>query len=354
MNRRHFLTTSLAAASVASAPCRISAAPPGRNHKLGITLWSYNIRWRNREKVAPQESWKDALDVLDHCDDLGAGCLQIGVRKWSDDFTGKVRDRRESYGIALEGQVGLPRMESDLDRFEADIKAAKEAGATTVRCVCQGGRRYEIYKDMEEWNTFVHWSKEALERAEPIMARHGVRLAIENHKDWRADEHLALLEHLDSEWIGVTFDFGNNYALLEDPHEVAEALAPYIFSTHVKDMELAPSEEGFLLSEVPLGQGRLDLAKILEICASRNPEVWFNLEMITRDPLVVPVLEDRYWRTMASIPAPDLAETLQTASKGKPGNLPHVGGRDLTAQLAWEDENVRKSFDYAREKLGFS
>jgi hypothetical protein len=31
-----------------------------------------------------------------------------------------------------------------------------------------------------------------------------------------------------------------------------------------------------------------------------------------------------------------------------------VGGRDLTAQLAWEGENVRKSFDYAREKLGFS
>lgn len=354
MNRRQFLTTTAAAAASATAASPLLAAPPGKNGKMGITLWSYNIRWRNREKLPPGESWKDALAVLDHCDDLGAGCLQIGVQGWTTDFAGKVRDRRESYGIALEGQIGLPRKDSDLPRFETELKAAREAGATTLRSVCLGSRRYETFHSPEEWRNFVRGSWAALERVEPVLARHQVRLAVENHKDWRTDEHLALLEHLGSEWIGVTFDFGNNYALLEDPHEVAEALAPHIFSTHVKDMDLAPNPQGFLLSEVPLGTGRIDLARIMETCAARHPEVWFNLEMITRDPLVVPVLEESYWDTLGDIEATDLARTLRAAAGGDPDSLPHAGDRDLSAQVEWEEDHVRQCFDYARKELGFS
>ena len=37
--------------------------------------------------------------------------------------------------------------------------------------------------------------------------------------------------------------------------EVVEALAPRAFTTHFKDMALEEYEQGFLLSEVPLGTG---------------------------------------------------------------------------------------------------
>ena len=45
----------------------------------------------------------------------------------------------------LEGIVALPRDEADLDRFEAEIRTAKRAGATVVRTVMLSGRRYETF-----------------------------------------------------------------------------------------------------------------------------------------------------------------------------------------------------------------
>jgi hypothetical protein len=43
--------------------------------------------------------------------------------------------------------------------------------------------------------------------AEPILRKHKVKLAVENHKDWRAPELASALKQLNSEWIGVTLDF---------------------------------------------------------------------------------------------------------------------------------------------------
>src|SRR5690606_25602157 len=132
----------------------------------------------------------------------------------------------------------------------------------------------------------------SLQLAEPVVRKHRVKLAVENHKDWRASELIDILDKLDSEWLGVTLDFGNSISLLEDPMDVVRTLAPRALSTHVKDMGVAEYEDGFLLSEVPLGQGLLDLPAIVNICRKYNPEITFNLEMITRDPLKVPCLQD--------------------------------------------------------------
>ena len=366
MDRRRFIrktssTTAAAATATVAAMgaglpgATLAAAPNSPNRRLGLTLWSYNIRWRNRNQKAkspsPQPGWKDALDVLEHCSKIGAGCLQTGVRGWTSDFAGKIRDKRESLGIALEGQIGLPRSDGEVRRFESQILAAAEAGAQVIRTVCLGSRRYETFDSLAAWNQFVADSRRSLERAEPIAAKHKMKLAVENHKDWRTDEFLALLGELESEWIGVNLDFGNNLALLEDPVELTEALAPYLMTTHLKDMALASHEEGLLLSEVPLGRGVLDLEKMMARCVAANPGIWFNLEMITRDPLRVPVFGDEYWKTMPDLPAIDLARTLRIAQAGDPEKLPAIAGKSPGEQMEFEERNVRDSFAYARERL---
>lgn len=321
---------------------------------MGLTIWSYNIRWRNRSSNGRKSGWRNALDVLDHCRDLGAGCLQIGAQGWQKDFVRQVRDKRENLGIAIEGQIGLPRNKQDLGRFEAELLGAREAGATVLRSVCLNGRRYEKFGDKESWERFRKESLAALQRAEPIAARHKMKLAVENHKDWRADEQIFILKRLDSEWIGANLDFGNNFALLERAHAVAEALAPYLMTTHVKDMAMAEYADGFLLSEVPLGKGVIDLSRMMKICQKANPAIWFNLEMITRDPLRVPILKDSYWVTMGKLPAADLADALKLAKEGKADALPKTRGRTDAGKLKFEEDNVRESFDYARKSLGFS
>lgn len=350
MNRRQFLTTSAAALAATALPIATAAASRKR---LGVSIATYMIRWGSKAKSARYPGWSSALDVLEHCQKLGAGCLQIGVGGWEADFAGKVRDKREALGILLEGQIGLPKNEGDVARFEASVRAAKEAGATILRTVCLGGRRYENFDTLESWQAFKDDSWKRLTLAEPVMRRQRVKLATENHKDWRVAEHVALLKRLSSEWVGVNLDLGNNLSLLEDPIETVEALAPFTLTTHFKDMAVQEYEDGFLLSEVPLGDGLFDLKRMKEICERSNPSVQFNLEMITRDPLKVPVLREKYWTTFRDAPAQRLARILALVKTHPPKQpLPTISDKSPEERLAFEEANNVRCFAYAREHLG--
>lgn len=349
MNRRSFLTVSAASVAAPAIPTTAASRPEKRP---GLSIASYGIIWRKRSEE--RAGWKNALDVLEHCQEIGAGCLQIGIRGWEIDFARKVRDRRETIGVILEGQVSLPKKESDIDRFEKDLLAAKEAGAGILRTVCLGGRRYETFQDAGAWHEFVQHSRQRLEWAEPLARKHQLKLAVENHKDWRTDEFLGLLRHIESEWVGVNFDFGNNFALLEHPDTVAKALAPYIMTTHIKDMGLARYDDGFLLSEVPLGKGVLDLRKLMDTCEKKSPDVQFNLEMITRDPLKIPVLTKPYFSTLGKVPASDLSAILKLAQNGDPGALPTVTGKPEEEQITFEAQNVIDSLRFARQQLNLA
>src|SRR5262249_52043438 len=149
-------------------------------------------------------------------------------------------------------------------RFRDEVRTAKDCGATVLRVAILSGRRYETFATAAEFRRFSEESYESLGLAEPVVARAGVRLAVENHKDWRVDELLGMLKKLGSRHVGVNVDTGNSISLLEDPYEVVEAFAPLAFSTHIKDMGVREYADGFLLSEVPLGTGFLDLKRIIQ------------------------------------------------------------------------------------------
>ena len=329
------------------------AADTPRRKRLGVCTYSYNIHWKAARDGHPKARFKDTLEFLEYCHQLGAGGVQIGVGSREADYPKRLRDRAEAYEMYFEGQTSLPQQTSDVDRFEAEIHAAREAGASVVRAAMLGGRRYETFDSAEAFRQFAEKSWHSLTLAEPILKKHRLRLAIENHKDRRVPELLDLLKRISSEYVGVCVDVGNNIALLEEPMGVVEALAPFAFSTHLKDMAVQEYEEGFLLSEVPLGEGFLDLQKMVAVLQKANPTIQFNLEMITRDPLKIPCLTKKYWATMESVPAAQLAGTLAMVRKHaatKP--LPRTNGLDTDRQLALEDENVKASFAFARERLG--
>ena len=352
MDRRQFIETT--ASAVALAPLHSLVSTPIKRNadkRMGISVASYAYRWNLKEQSKKYPAFTNALQVLQHSEKLGAGGVQVGVRNWATGFAGKVRDAREKMDLYLEGQISLPRKPEELDRFEREVKDAKEAGATILRTVCLGGRRYETFKSLQDFQSFRADSLAALERAEPIIRRHKMKLAIENHKDWRIQGLIDILNHLGSEWMGVTLDTGNNISLLEDPMAVVEELAPYTFTTHFKDMGVASYEDGFLLSEVPLGAGVLDLQKVIAVCEKHNPDVTFNLEMITRDPLKIPCMTDQYWETFNTVSGKDLAQTLRMVEQ-KEQALPLVSGKSPEERLAFEEQNVKDSFKYATQHLG--
>jgi len=59
-------------------------------------------------------------------------------------------------------------------------------------------------------------------------------LAMENHIDLLADEMAEIITTVNSPWLGVCLDTGNNLRLFEDPVVVAKTLAPWARATHIK------------------------------------------------------------------------------------------------------------------------
>jgi sugar phosphate isomerase/epimerase len=326
-------------------------ADAGGRKRLGLVLYSFAVRLAADKAGGPTASLNDPLVFLEHCHQLGAGGIQTPFGTRDRSYTSRLRAKAESYGLYLEGIIRLPRDRADLERFTAEARTAVEVGARVLRTTLLSGRRYEVFDSAAAFQAARAQALQSLAFAEPVVARHGLCLAVENHKDFRTDELTALLKRLDSRHVGVCVDTGNNLALLEDPHEVVEALAPWASTVHLKDMAVAECEDGFLLSEVPLGEGMLDLTQIVGTLRRAQPKIQFGLEMITRDPLRVPCLTPRYWKTLGTLPGRDLARTLALARRQKTGQLPRLSGLTRVQQLAAEDANVRKSLAYAAKHL---
>jgi len=345
--RRGFIGSSVALASIA----RATTTASGPKHQMGIGTAAYMQRGRADQKIEPVRRFTATLRFLEHCHAVGAAGIQAPLTELTDEYAGRVRAKAEEYGMYVEVSARLPTNDSEeLEVFERTVRATKAAGASVIRTVMLGGRRYETFKTLDDWKEFARVSWRSLSRAEPILRRHKVRLALENHKDWRIDEMLKILERIESEWVGVTVDTGNNMSLLENPLDTVGAFAPYATAVHLKDMGVEAYEDGFLLAEVPFGTGCLDMAAIVETIRSARPEVRFTLEMITRDPLKIPCLRKQYWVTMGRVPGADLAASLSTVrNHGRP--LPLVDGLVDKERFGIEEDNNKACLEYAKAKL---
>jgi L-ribulose-5-phosphate 3-epimerase UlaE len=241
----------------------------------------------------------------------------------------------------------------DTAEFERVLAAAREAGARAVRTVCLSGRRYENFNTLEQWNSFAADSRAKIARIAPLAERLRMPVGIENHKDWTVEEMVPLMQRYASDYLGVCIDWGNNMSLLDDPIELVEGLAPFAVNSHIKDMAVEECEDGFLLAEVPLGQGMLDLERILAVIGKHRPGTRFSLDMLTRNPLKVPCLTEKYWVTFPDRNGKYLARTLAMVRAHKPSK-PLVYADDMPAAARNEVEaaSVRKCLDYARDTLG--
>jgi sugar phosphate isomerase/epimerase len=332
MNRRMFLFTAAAAGTLSAAP----------RSKMGIAVTCYMTFGHP----------KDTYEFLEHANDLGAGGIQMPLTSKEPDYARKLRGRAEQLGMYFEAIGNLPKKD-DPGAFEQTVAAAKEAGALCLRVNCIPGRRYEAFTSLADWRESVAQTRETIDAAVRIVEKHQLPLAIENHKDWTADELAALMKEKSSRWLGACLDTGNNISLLDDPMATVETLAPYAVTSHVKDMDVAPYPDGFLLSEMPLGGGLLDMRRIVDTIRSARPETRITLEMITRDPLEVPCLTDKYWVTFPDRSGSYLARTLRMVRDRKNHKpLPVVKDLAHDAQLRLEDDNVKLCLNYAREHLG--
>lgn len=343
MNRRQALALPLAAAAAAAPSQRVlknlGTASPGLTARI----------------KAMGKDW----DIVEYAREKGLGAPHVTMpREFNPAIFEKLKRQVEKYDMRLTMLVRTPRTEADLPNYEAFAKAAAGLGGR-VACFHDpfSGRRYEQFQDAAGYHAFFEQCKQGVRLAEPILRKYKIPLAIENHKAWRSAELAEWVKSMGSEYVGVCLDLVNNVSLIETPEQTIDTLLPYTIYVSFKDIGVDFYPDGILLSEVPFGDGYLDLKGLVARCQKKDPNMIFQIEMLTRDPLQVPIFTEKYWKVFdekSPVPPRDLAMLVDYVRKHPPRvPLPRTTGLSEEQRLKLEDECNQKCIDYARAHLPF-
>lgn len=293
----------------------------------------------------------DPIATVDYVRSLGAGGIQMVIPL--DSEVRKLRAWLEHHKMFFEGDIRLiDQPGDDTAAFEKGLRMYKELDAPCVRTVCFVGRRYETFTTLQQYKDWKTNALAVLDVCVPIADKFGIPLAMENRTDRLADEEVEVLRKYCSSNFGALVDFGNNIAMCGEPMDVIVKLAPYVKSCHIKNMAVHNYSDGFLPWEVVFEDSFLDIPAMWGILKKSNPKLQPMHELITLDPLKVPVLTDKYWVTWPDRSSKYLADTIRLVNANasrKP--LPVVSTLSPEAQFQAEDSNNIRCFDWARAAL---
>ena len=246
--------------------------------KVGIDNYSYH---RFFGEVYPQQVAPDkgmtTDDFLKRAKELGVDGVSLEscfITSFEDDYLKELKTKLDDYGFDRVWAWGHPdgleggKNEPMLDDMIKHISYAKKLGAPVMRTVGSSlAFRFEPHGP--QLKKLTEMFKEAVKVAEEL----DVKLAVENHFDYDSDEFLALLDEVDSENFGLTFDTGNFMRLLDEPVKAMEKLGKYVYATHIKDIKITPgaaADEWFFFSSVAVGDGYIDIPELAKMLKALN------------------------------------------------------------------------------------
>jgi sugar phosphate isomerase/epimerase len=322
----------------------------GISVKLGLDSYSYHYAAGLWEYTPRENAPMTALHFLRKAAELGLDGVHFCDPRHLDSleygYVTGLREKAEALGLYLELGTGG----TNPDHLQNMVRAAHVVGSPLVRTFL-GRPRPRTVEAMKE---MLAAAAAEIAQVVPVCERYGVGLAVENHQDLTAAELRQLLELTGSEWVGVCFDTGNPLALLEDPLEALETLAPAVKVVHLKDYQMAATGDGFALVGCALGEGVVDLTRALEVLSAQAPKVSLNVETAVGKRLL-PVLDEAYLQYLPQGTAWDLARTLRLVRDrglAQVPRLPIEWGASEEQILAEEDELALRSVRWAQRALG--
>ncbi len=255
--------------------------------KVGIDSYCYHRFfgevYPDQDPPEKEMTMEDFLDRAKELDVDGVSLESCFFPSYDKGWLASLRDQLDDYGFervyAWGHPDGLERGKNfeEYDVMIASFIRAKAIGADVMRVVGSSLMfRHEPHGPQIEALTKMF--KKAVKVAEDYK----IKMAVENHIDFTADEILQLIENVDSEYFGINFDTGNFLRLLDDPIAGMEKLAPYTYATHVKDLmpdKTAKPTDWHFFAGVPVGQGLINNERLAQLLKAADYKGFLAVEI---------------------------------------------------------------------------
>ena len=235
--------------------------------------------------------------VLREAASLGLSAVEAGPEELLPRDPAEVSEMLAGYDLSLVGGfvpavLHKPGVRGEqLALVERRAKFFAAAGANVVVLAAStGSEDYgEVFQaDEAAWRTLF----ESLEVVEEICARHGVAASLHQHYGTVIERDDQLLSFLEGSEMGLCLDTGHLAIGGSDPVEVAKRAGSRVNHVHLKDVDtqlaakLASRELDFKEAAQkgafrPLGEGDVDVGRLLDVLEGVGYSGWYVLEQDT-------------------------------------------------------------------------
>lgn len=256
--------------------------------KVGIDSYCFHRFFGEVYAQQPQPPFQMTLeDFIHYAHELGVDgvSLESCFIPQRDDpaYMGQIKSILDEYNLDRVYAWGHPdgleggKNKAEYQEMIKSFGHARNIGAKVMRVVGSSLMfRHEPHQPQIE--RLAAMFKEAVKVAE----EYDIKMAVENHIDFTADEIMQLLEKVDSPYLGLNFDTGNFLRLLDDPIKGMEKLARHTYATHIKDLKVqkgAAADEWFFFSSTPVGDGYVDNQQLAQMLKNAGYQGFLAVEI---------------------------------------------------------------------------
>jgi len=209
--------------------------------------------------------------------------------------------------------------------------------------VFYGGNRYLAEKFQDSLNNFT----KTLNNLLPLLEKYSFKLLIENHQDLSSLELVNIINSTSSEYIGINWDIGNSYSVLDTPETFLGHTGRYIGNVHLKDYRIAPTKKGYKLIRCALGEGVIKFDKIIPELINKYNVKRMSIELGAQRSRECNVNIDDYWSAYKETPITkrELKEHIQGFTSNENETL-YERGANINEVMKIEFNEVVQSINY--------
>jgi len=238
---------------------------------IGSYAFRYAIGFDNFKPKHPMTVY-DFLTVLNKLNyNRVQLCENLNILKFNEKQLLKVKKLASDLNIVVE--LGMNTFNEE--NLKAYLKISKILSTKFLRIAVSR----KTYNSIKNINLMFDNSLNLLKKYLKEFKENNIYIGLENHYDLPTEKLVELVQIVDDKQVGLIYDTTNHLAFLEKPESTLDLFFPYLFSIHLKDYVIEKSEASYLIKGTILGEGFLNMERILKKTIKSNKLISIILEM---------------------------------------------------------------------------